>query len=160
MYCTRADIEANRIPRVHLLDLVDDERIGEFDDSTGAVPFVGNTMSLWSDQSSNINIRIKECIEAAVNIIDSFLAERYTVPIPNSSLPPLINTICLDIAVFRLYLRRNAVPEADMQAKNDAMKLLERIQARKLMLPLPENVSIATTILSPVAIRTREKLLW
>lgn len=156
-YCTRANIENNRLPRVHLLELTDDERLGEFDDSTGAVPSVDNEMPLYSDADTLVNKRVTKCILDAQNLIDSFLVERYSLPL--TVIPPLIQTICIDLAVYRLYLRRDSIPDSELNAKNDAMRLLERLQGRKISLPIAET-SIASTANSMIAVRTTEKAIY
>lgn len=114
MYCSRADIEAKRLPAQNLIQLTDDEMIGEWDDSENPRP-VGNTAWLKSDASTPINKRVQEAIEDAVNEIHFYISARYAIPLPITLPIPqehplaIIHTICVSIAVYNLFMRRNAV---------------------------------------------------
>jgi phage gp36-like protein len=136
MYCTRDDIENKRLPRAYVLQLTDDENLGEFDDSTGAVPPNGNT-PLWSNSASAVNRRVEEAIEDATNEIDSYLSAVYAVPLAGN-IPHIINTLAVSIATYYLYLRRgNDLPDSVQNAYTNAVNMLKQFAARKITLPVP-----------------------
>jgi phage gp36-like protein len=134
MYCTRADIESKRLPRQNLLQLTDDEMMGEYDD-TATPPPAANQQPVRSDATSRINVRIAECIEDAVNEIHSYLSDRYVIPLPAEL--AVINTICTDIAVYRLFLRRNEAPDTVMAAYKQAIEKLKLFRDGRMRLPAP-----------------------
>lgn len=140
MYCVRADIESKRLRRDHILQLVDDELLGEYNDSDGSAPPIGNTLPLYSDDETLVNVRIAEAIEDADNEINLYLSARYTTPMPDGDVPAVINTISVDVAVYRLYLRTgNEMPDSVKEAYKTAIRLLEDFRSGKLKLPVQET---------------------
>jgi phage gp36-like protein len=159
MYCTRADIEAKRLPRPYLVQLTDDEVIGEFDDSTGAVPPADNTLPLWSDSTSRINKRVSEAIEDAVNEIDAYLGSVYALPLLPEDVPAIINTIAVTISTYYLYVRRgNDIPDSVQTMYDAAVKVLRDIAARRVTLKLPPPTEGATETQSSFAVRSRTQI--
>lgn len=146
MYCTRADIEQKRIRMQHLIQIVDDEMTGEFDDSNGQIPPSGNTMPLYSDENSVINARINEAIEDADNEINLYLSAKYVTPIADP-VPNIVLTISVDISTYRLYLRTgNNIPETVTAGYKSAVELLKQLQSGKLKLDVPGvSSSLKTT---------------
>lgn len=69
---------------------------------------------------------VNAAIEAAGVEIDSYLGERYSLPL--SPVPGLIPHLAKDIAVYNLYARNHEGPTEHWQKRYDnAIKLLERI---------------------------------
>lgn len=157
MYCTRADIEAKRLPRQNLIQLTDDEMLGEFDD-TVTTPPVDNTAWLLSNEDSAINKRVAEAIEDAVNEIHFWVSKRYEVPLdlplPVIANHPLavIHSICVSLSVYNLFMRRNAVEvqhnivDTALLGYKQAMEKLKMIAEGKLKLDAqPINSSSGLT---------------
>ena len=103
-YCTLADIN-DQIPETNIIQLTDDEGLGRVNQT-----------------------RVNKAIETAGGIIDGYLRGRYSLPL--STVPVLIRTIAIDIAVYKLYERRLELemPEAMSDRYKNAVKLLEQIQ--------------------------------
>ena len=72
-------------------------------------------------------------IEAAESMIDSYLRERYQVPIQNP--PAVIAEMALTITVYRLKLRRSFVDEAVAEDYRDTVKRLEAFAEGRATLP-------------------------
>lgn len=158
MYCTRADIEHKRIAVEHLLQLMDDEQTGEFYDGAGAIPPNDNTLPLYSDATSVINTRITECIEDASNEIDTYLGGIYAVPIADDDVPPIVNTLAVNIATYYCHARRNTVPETIQALYDNAIMMLRGVAARKITLPIPKATDDTLSAQSVFAVRTRAKV--
>lgn len=103
-YCTLDDI-LEKIPRENLIQLTDDEGIGDISQD-----------------------RVNAAITEAGTVIDGFLTSRYTMPL--SSVPPLINHLAVDLAIYSIYSRRfeTTMPENMKDRQANAMKLLNQIQ--------------------------------
>lgn len=136
MYCTRADIETKRLRYEELLALVDDEGEGEFDTRAGASPPQGNTLPVYSDETSRINKRIRGCIGEAEAVIDSALAGQYVLPI-EGDIPSLLTTIAIDLSAFFLYARRRPIPDDIVKLRELADSLLKRLAKGEIVLMLP-----------------------
>lgn len=117
-YPTFADLR-KRINLETLLYLVDDERAGE--------------MTPEGEE------RIEAAIEYAQSEAESYIAQKYPLPLP--SVPLVVKSKVLDIAVYRLFLRRGIrVGTADdvvLQANRDAVKYFENVALGKASLPVP-----------------------
>jgi phage gp36-like protein len=111
MYCTTSDIR-RIMPESDLLELTDDR-----------VPPV----SIDEDV-------VTRAITDAGELIDGYLRSRYTLPL--APMPGLLNTLAVDIAVYRLYSRRLALipPEEAGKRYANAIKILEQIQAGTILL--------------------------
>jgi phage gp36-like protein len=121
MYCTLADIQAV-IPEQDLVELTDDS----------LPPAV-------VDQ-----IKVNRAISDAGELIDGSLRGRYSLPL--SPAPGLINTLAVDLAIYRLYSRRIRLtpPEVVGERHKEALKLLEQIRNGRVSLGA-ENVGGAPT---------------
>ncbi len=103
-YCTLGDIK-DHIPEANIIQLTDDEGLGVVNQS-----------------------RVDKAITTADSVIDGYLRGRYSLPL--STVPELIKTIAIDIAVYKLYERRNELEMSEtmsMRYKN-AVKMLEQLQ--------------------------------
>ncbi len=71
--------------------------------------------------------------------VESYLAQRYALPLP--SLPEVLKAKALDIAVYRLMLRRGIRPgtadEAALTRYRDAIAFLRDVALGRASLPLP-----------------------
>jgi phage gp36-like protein len=71
--------------------------------------------------------------------VESYLAQRYALPLP--ALPEALRAKALDIAVYRLALRRGIRPgtadEVLLQRYRDAVAFLKDVALGKASLPLP-----------------------
>ncbi len=158
MYCTRTDIEQKRLAREHLLDLVDDERTGEFYDGADAEVPDDNTLPLYSDTDSVINTRVRECIEDADNEINASLSGIYAVPIGEGQVPAIVNTLSVNISTYYLYVRRGIVPDSIKELYGNAIGLLKRIETRRVTLLIPKVDDPEIQTQSAYAVRTRPKV--
>lgn len=71
-------------------------------------------------------------LESATAEIDSYLRERYTVPL--STPGPMIKTICVDIAVYRMALSESSCTENMIKRYESALAWLKDIAAGKASL--------------------------
>ncbi len=116
-YCTLDDLK-DQIPEANIIQLTDDEGLGVVNQS-----------------------RVDKAISVADSVIDGYLRGRYSLPL--STVPELIKTIAIDIAVYKLYERRLELemPEAMSNRYKNAIKLLDQIQKGliKLGIESPET---------------------
>src|SRR5574343_1651878 len=83
-YCTQADIEK----------LVPEQELAELTTESGDI--------------ADADV-VAEAIAKADALIDSYCGQQYSVPF--SQVTEIIESWCVDIAVYRLYLRRRVVPD-------------------------------------------------
>lgn len=131
MYITQQDI-ANRIDLARLIQLTDDAKTG----------------------SVNAGV-IAAAITDAEGTFDSYARTRYTLPVPVTQ---KVKSICLDIAVFKLFERRASTKDGifDIKEKayDKAIKFLEALSTGKAALDVPAaeetktNPSSADEVLS------------
>ena len=107
-YCTQTDI-AKLIPNQELAELTTDS--GSTPDAT----------------------IITEAIAKADAEIDSYLGVKYSVPFTSPS--TRVKSLSEDIALYYLYLRRSAVPEARVKSYDDAIAYLKDVAASVAVLP-------------------------
>lgn len=120
-YCVLADIQAE-IPQVQLIQLTDD-----------TVPPVAVNQPV-----------VDKAIADASDIINAYVGERYQVPI--TIVPALVKNMAVDLAVYRLFLRRKKqnLPEAAQKAYDNTMRLLRDVQAGRLSLGVSSLGQAAT----------------
>lgn len=109
-YCTQAQIEL-AIGSEVAEQLTDD-------DGTGAI----------------VAARVAEAIREASQEIDGYVRAHYSVPLVAPT-PAMVNTICIDLVIHRLFRRRRAafgMPEDVMDQYKLRVKQLERINAGTL----------------------------
>lgn len=121
MYVILSDIKT-RISVDTLVYLVDDEHEGQ--------------ITLAGDE------RILAAIREAVSEVDSYLGQRYGLPVP--SVPEILRTRALDIAEYRVFLRRGIRPNtADESVRfkyKDALAWLKDVSVGKASIPFPDGV--------------------
>lgn len=141
-YCTLDDI-LGIIPQRDLMQLTDD-----------AIP------------PAAINqVVVDQAIAAADTLINGYIGERYSIPF--TGVPELLKTIALDVAAYRLYLRRKKgePPEAIKAAYDNSLRLLRDVQAGKLSLgitaageSIPQSSGSAPSITSSKRLCSRDTL--
>lgn len=141
-YCTLADI-TGVIPQRDLIQLTDD-----------TIPPVAVNQTV-----------VDQAIAAADTLINGYIGDRYSIPF--TGVPELLKTIALDVAVYRIYLRRKKgePPEAVKAAYDNALKLLRDVQSGKLSLgatstgaTVPQSSGSAPAITSSPRLCSRESL--
>ena len=86
------------------------------------------------DNAGEINTdKVDECITGAEDEVNGIIAVKYTVPL--STTPGIITEICIVLACYRLYLRRQRVPEDFRQMVTDVRGQLEDIRDGNIKLP-------------------------
>lgn len=121
MYATVQDI---------LGALREDVLVFSVDDENQGLDGSGN---LRPDQEA----RVLEKIKAATAEADSYIGQRYTLPL--ATVPELLKAKTTDIAVYLIVARRQQPDEVLRDRYEDAIKLLQNIALGKASLPLPDN---------------------
>ena len=107
-YCTQTDI-ATAITDEKLIDLTDDAGSG-----------------------SVVAGVVTEAIGHADGLIDSYVSERYAVPL--SPVPSVIKSVSVTLAIYWLYRRRREVPDHITQDRDRQLRLLQGIADGKVNL--------------------------
>lgn len=116
-YSTQADV-INQLPEEHVGHLTND-----------------------TDGNSINSTVLSSAIEFADSLIDSYLRGKHSVPFTTA--PPLIKHISVDLAVWRLYSRRN-IPWLDEDTsynyiRKEAIKQLEEIRKGVILIDTPDD---------------------
>ncbi|MGQ9819944.1 MAG: phage protein Gp36 family protein [Candidatus Kapaibacteriales bacterium] len=107
--------------------------------------FLPNELARLSGNSSGGAIdenRVNFAIQNADELINSFLLNRYSVPI-SSPIPALINVISRELAISNLYEYSNhqgIIPPNITRRRNYALFLLRQIQSGEIRLNLPDAI--------------------
>ena len=141
MYCTLADIQAI-VPEQELIELTDD-----------SLPPVA------VDQS-----KVNRAITDAGELIDGYLRGRFTLPL--SPVPGLINTVAVDMVIYRLFSRRYKLtpPEIVTARHGEAIRILEQIRTGKISFGTENTGGVETPdaggplVNAPDRVFTRENL--
>ncbi len=80
--------------------------------------------------------RVDAALETATVVIDGYLASRYNLPF--SSTPPILKSICVDLAGHLLHIRRDLNSEMWEKRHENAIRFLEKIGEGKLSLGVAE----------------------
>lgn len=112
-YATRADIDELYGTEL-LARLTDDRRAGEADQT-----------------------KVDRGLEAADNIVNSYISERYTLPLP--VVPGALRECAVDIAVYKIALSTTKRTPEMRTRYEDAIALLERIGCGKAGLGLTDE---------------------
>jgi phage gp36-like protein len=105
--------------------------------------------------------RVAAAIDTAAGEIDSYLAARYDLPL--SSVPGVIASVAVDIAIYTLYVLNEAggVPESRQLRYDKALQLLAEIEAGERSLGIdgaePQGAEAILTD-GPERIFTRTKM--
>ena len=113
-YISNSDIET-RLGSAVYVQLTEDERTGSANEAV-----------------------VDESRSGAEGEVDAYLARRYAVPIDLSRHPELsgiLKSITLDLAEYRLRLRRPPVSDEAAARRNQAVAWLEKIAAAEIDLP-------------------------
>jgi phage gp36-like protein len=78
---------------------------------------------------------IARALDDAGSLIDGYLSQRYTLPLPQ--VPALLKTICIDIALYRLASNPALLSDDARRRYDDALRFLRDIGAGKAALGLP-----------------------
>ena len=110
------------------------------------------------------SVSVTEALTAASDEIDTYLAARYTLPLPE--VPRFLKTLTVDIALYRLALSSDVLSDEHRKRYQDALDHLKRIAEGKAALvftPVPAvegqpDVSAAQPIVSggPAKLFTRD----
>lgn len=90
---------------------------------------------------------VSAIITNASAVIDSYLQERYALPL--SSTPASITALCVAIAIYRIYYRREKVPESVVNEYEAAIDKLEKIAAG--------DISLGVTTITEVSMIQKNK---
>lgn len=107
-YCILDDLK-NNLSEARLIELTDDTDSGVLNESI-----------------------VNDNIERASNEINAYCQERYSVPF--EIVPGIIKDICIDITIYRLFLRRENVPEDIQNSYKRAVEKLRDIADGKISL--------------------------
>lgn len=80
---------------------------------------------------------VSKALEAASASIDSYIGVRYSLPIEGGN--PLLRDFCIDIALYRLALSRDAQTEEHRRRFEDAVNSLKEIARGNATLNLPAS---------------------
>lgn len=129
-YATEADIDA--VYGTALLDLL---AMGE---------------SIEDEEPARDTARIERALEEAAGIVNGYVSSRH--PLPLSSVPPLLKTLTIDLAVHRLAARPGMMTTEIEERAKIAHKTLEAIGAGRAGLGLPTPSPEAQASDAPVLI--------
>ncbi|TRD18390.1 gp436 family protein [Palleronia caenipelagi] len=87
-------------------------------------------------------VAIDRALDYASGEIDSYLAARYTLPLPTAL--PLLSQFCVDIALYRLALARDVLTEEHRRRYEDTLKHLKDIARGVAALNLPAPIDPET----------------
>ena len=119
-YCTLDDLKAANISEREMIQLTDDEGIGEINSG-----------------------RIDRAIKTADDKIESFLRGRYTLPL--NPVPGEINAAAVALTIYYLFLRsrKREIPDIIQARFDEAKETLKNLQSGKQRLgvetPAPEK---------------------
>jgi len=137
-YIVQADL-LSQLSNAQLIQLTDDNKTGSVD-------------------ADKVTRAIVEA-EAEVN---GYIATKYAVPLA-APVPDLVKQLAIDVAIYRLYRRRQRVPDDVRTAYEDAVNKLEGIAKGLVTLgidPPPAESSSATSgqVFGPERVFNRDKL--
>lgn len=107
-YCTQNDI-LNELDTDILIQLTDD-----------------------ADEDAIDAAKVAAAIDKAEEEIDGYCGMRYSVPF--ATVPGRVLHLCVDIAIYHLYARRQGAPEQRQRAYDNAVRFLRDVSAGKASL--------------------------
>jgi len=114
-------------------------------DRVGSAAALQLTTDSGSSPSTTVLDEVRLSSEGEVN---GYLATRYAVPVDltaHADVAATLKAFTLDIAVYRLHLRRSLVSDADRNARNDAVKWLEGVAKGAVDLPAATTPASSTS---------------
>lgn len=104
----------------------------------------------------------QDTLDAAIadsdSVIDGYVGQRYALPLPGT--PALLTGISCDLAFYRLH--RHGAPEEARRARDEALKLLERIASGDLLLEIagvePTSAGGSADFEGPDRVFSRDKM--
>ena len=138
MYITQTDL-SGQISNAQLIQLTDDAKTGLVDTT-----------------------KIDKAIAEAEAEVNGYVATKRSVPLA-SPIPDLVKQLCVDIAIYRLFHRRQRVPDDVRKSYEDAVAKLKDISKGLLTLgidPPPAESSKAASgeVFGPERMFDRDKL--
>ncbi|QUO43451.1 DUF1320 domain-containing protein [Brevibacillus composti] len=122
MYCTIDDL-LTQIDKSKLIELTNDRADPAVDENGQEIIHEGNA---------------KSAIDAATAVVNTYVAMRY--PVPLSPVPPIVNKLTVDIAIYNLFTRHyNDEDNVFVRRYRDAIRLLEKIAADEVKLSANES---------------------
>lgn len=131
MYGNLEDLK-KEISEEELIQLTDDAGIGEIDQNV-----------------------INKCGANSDSEINGYLATRYALPL--DSTPDLVNSIWVDLTIYRLHLRRHVVSEDAKERRDNARRQLKFIAEGKVTLGVPAEEEPEEKDTTEVGVATRDK---
>lgn len=135
-YIVKADI-LEQITEADLIELTDDDSTGSVNDSF-----------------------VNSAIANAEGEVDGYLATQYATPV--TPVPDIVKAFTVDVAIYRLYGRRQGATEAIEKRYNNAIRFLKEVSKGVVTLgvkvPAPENSGSQVDIISDGRIFDNEKL--
>lgn len=110
-YAAQSDLSPTRITQTELVQLTDDTNSGQINTAT-----------------------VTNVLNGASALIDSYCGQRYTLPLQQSL---QLTELALDIAEYKLYLRRKRMKPDVRQAYEDALVFLKDVSSGKARLDQP-----------------------
>jgi phage gp36-like protein len=86
---------------------------------------------------------IARALDDARSLIDGYLSQRYTLPLP--AVPAFLRTVCIDVALYRLASNPALLSEDARRRYDDALRFLRDIAAGRASLGLPAGSDGAAT---------------
>jgi len=75
---------------------------------------------------------VAKAIAGADALINAHIASRYLTPL--SPVPDIVNSLAVDIAIYKISSRRGGAPEENRIKYDDAVKFLEKVSTGKVIL--------------------------
>lgn len=117
-------------------------------------------IQLTNDEGGNdvMTTVVEEAILYSSTLIDGYLRGRYTLPLDTHF--PLLQMLCIDISVHRLYSRRTRddMPEVIENAYKNAIATLRDIQKGIITLQA-ENDLLESSAFNPLEYKTNKNIL-
>jgi phage gp36-like protein len=86
---------------------------------------------------------IARALDDAASLIDGYLSQRYTLPLP--AVPAFLRTMCIDITLYRLASNPALLSEDARRRYDDALRFLRDIAAGRASLGLPAGADGAAS---------------
>ncbi len=116
-YAQQTDISPRRLTAAQLVQLTDDANLGQVNAAI-----------------------VADVLADASGIIENYCRQRYALPLQQT---PELTTLCVDIAVYKLYSRRPGKMAVEVrQTYEDAMSLLKDIATKKASLDQPVTPTV------------------